>query len=106
MSLAFPSLFDSADNKNNDNLATHMVRNDKSLSDFQSDFLLFENTPLDASHFLAPAPLLHDHDANNTFNLETFIDLADDSTFGTESFDLQTVSGSAVFSCDGAGLAA
>jgi len=114
VSLGFSPFIDGVDNKNANNVATPLVRDDKSFFDmssalkldFDQDFTLFESSSTEVNSLITPAPLLHDHQADNNLSIDSFIDFTDDVTFGIETFDSQTGSGSAVFSCDGAGLAA
>jgi len=111
------------------NLATPVVRNDKSTLDFvnylnlepEQDFELFgsETTATgttSSSHHLSnndilnlgsladPSPLLA-HDAGHGLGFASFVDFHDDA-FGAEAHDLQSGTGSAVLSCDGPGYAA
>jgi hypothetical protein len=113
------------------NLATPLVRNDKSTIDFvnylnlepEQDFELFgsetttnpasaaTNNNIINSHDLIslgsladPSPLLT-HDAGHGLGFASFVDFHEDA-FGAEAHDLQSGTGSAVLTCDGPGFAA
>jgi len=112
------------------NLATPVVRNDKSTLDFvnylnleqEQDFELFgsETTATanatsstthlhhininDIGSLADPSPLLA-HDAGHGLGFASFVDFHDDA-FGAEAHDLHSGTGSAVLSCDGPGFAA